>query len=198
MRRLASLLLLTALAGSVSALAATDRAREGAELVGTEAPAWRDLVWVTSEPIQLGDLRGSVVLVRFWTDTCPFCARSAGALNELQERYGERGLVVIGMHHPKPRGRAIRTDDVRQATERLGFRFPVALDRNWSTLGRYWLDGQRRRATSASFLIDRRGAIRYVHPGPAFHREVVDGDEGPRRDFAELRRMIETLLAEPG
>ena len=48
-----------------------------------------------------------------------------------------------------------------------------------------------------SFLIDRRGVIRYVHPGPAFHREVVLGDVQPRRDFVELDRMIDRVLDEP-
>ncbi len=64
-------------------------------------------------------------------------------------------------------------------------------------LRRWWLDGGRRRATSVSFLIDKRGVIRYIHPGPAYHREVVSGDDRPSRDFAKLQEMIEKLLAEP-
>jgi len=64
-------------------------------------------------------------------------------------------------------------------------------------LRRWWLDGERRGATSVSFLIDQRGVIRHVHPGPAFHREVVAGDVRPRRDFIDLDNMIEELLTAP-
>ncbi len=176
--------------------ASVETPREGAELIGTQAPGWEKAEWLNDEPIRLRDLRGKVVLVRWWTDTCPFCRRSAPALNEFHERYAAGGLVLIGMYHPKPIQRPITADLVRDAAEERGFRFAIAIDRDWSILRRWWLDGARRRATSVSFLIDRRGAIRYVHPGPAFHREVLHGDDRPRADFLELQGMIEKLLAE--
>ena len=171
--------------------------REAAELIGTQPPDWETAEWLNDESVRLRDLRGKVVLVRWWTDTCPFCRRSAPALNEFHERYAAGGLVLIGMYHAKPIHRPISADLVRDAAEERGFRFAIAIDRDWSILSRWWLDGVRRRATSVSFLIDRRGAIRYVHPGPAFHREVLHGDDRPRADFLELQGMIEKLLAEP-
>ena len=166
-------------------------------MVGTVAAGWDGVEWLDGKPRPIESLRGNVVLVRWWTDTCPYCLRSAPALVELHERYAERGLVVIGMYHPKPRGRPITSDEIREAARERGFAFPVAVDRSWSVLRRWWLDGGSRRATSVSFLIDRRGVIRHVHPGPAFHREVRDGDRRPLEDFLELRDMIEKLLAEP-
>jgi peroxiredoxin len=169
---------------------------EGSELVGMPAPGWGErLVWVGSEPLRLQDLRGRVVLVRWWTDTCPYCARSAPALNEFHARFSGKGLTVVGMFHPKPIGRPATVEGVAEAAEERGFRFTVAIDRDWSLLRRYWL-GVRRRATSVSFLIDRRGVIRYVHPGPAFHREVLEHDDHPLRDFLELEEMIRKLLDE--
>ncbi len=178
--------------------AASSRPREGAELIGTPARGWEGAEWLDAEPGRLRDLRGKVVLVRWWTDTCPFCRRSAPALNEFHRRYGARGLVVIGMYHPKPIRRAVTEELVRDAAEERGFRFPIAVDPHWSILRRWWLIGSRRRATSVSFLIDKEGVIRHVHPGPAFHREVLHGDDQPRADFLELQGMIEKLLAEGG
>ncbi len=89
----APLVLLLALARLFGGTAAV--ASEGAELIGTDAPDWEGLVWLEREPRRLADLRGKVVLLRWWTDTCPFCARSAPALVELHERYADRGLVVV-------------------------------------------------------------------------------------------------------
>jgi len=169
---------------------------EGAELLGRPAPEWNTLEWVQSEPLALRDLRGKVVLVRWWTDTCPMCARSAPALNEFHELYGERGLVVVGMYHPKPISREISPGQIEQAARERGFEFPIALDLGWSNLRKYWLEGQGRRATSVSFLIDRHGIIRYIHPGPEYHR----GGEGRHArcgsDYLELKEKIEELLRE--
>jgi len=197
MRLVASILVLTALTGSASLAAVTPQGAAGGELIGTKAPGWEGTEWLNTEPLRLEDLRGKVVLVRWWTDTCPYCERSAPALNEFHARCTRRGLIVIGMYHPKPIDRSITASEIREAAQERGFDFPIAIDRGWSVLRRWWLDGGRRSATSVSFLIDRSGVIRHVHPGPAFHREVVRGDEQPRRDFIELDRMIDQVLSEP-
>jgi hypothetical protein len=49
---------------------------------------------------------------------------------------------------------------VRGYVEHYQFRFPVAVDADWQTLKRWWLDGHERSWTSVSFLIDRRCAGR--------------------------------------
>ncbi len=193
----ASVLTLTMLLAS-GPVAAADAGQlvEGAELIGTRAPGWETAECLNGEPLRLEDLRGKVVLVRWWTDTCPYCSRSAPALNEFHARYADRGFTVIGMYHPKPIDRPITASEIRDAARERGFHFPIVIDRDWSMLRRWWLDGRQRRATSVSFLIDKRGVIRYIHPGPAYHREVVAGDDRPSRAFAELEQMIEELLAE--
>ena len=196
MTSLASIVVLAALLSSGSATAAANQGAEGTELIGSKAPDWDIATWLNSEPLRLEDLRGRVVLLRWWTDTCPYCGRSAPALNEFHARYADRGLTVIGIYHPKPKGRPIDASEIRAAAEARGFRFPIAIDGDWSMLREWWLDGAHRSATSVSFLIDKRGVIRHIHPGPAYHREVVDDDAGPRRDFAELESIIEKLLAE--
>ncbi len=198
MTLVASVLMLTVLlaSGPVAAVQ-TDQRTEGAELIGTRAPGWETAEWLNGEPLRLEDLRSKVVLVRWWTDTCPYCARSAPALNEFHEQFADRGLTVVGIYHPKPIDRPITASEIRDAARERDFRFPIAIDRDWALLRRWWLDGGRRRATSVSFLIDKRGVIRYIHPGPAYHREVVAGDDRPSRDFAKLQEMIEKLLAEP-
>ena len=104
---------------------------------------------------------------------------------------------MIGIYHAKPVDRSITVSEIAEAARERGFRFPIGIDRDWAVLREWWLDGGRRSATSVSFLVDKRGVIRHVHPGPAYHREVADGDEQPRRDFIDLERIIGQLLAEP-
>ena len=194
---IASILVLNALTGSAVLAAGADPANSGAELIGTKALGWDGVEWLNTEPIHLDDLRGKVVLVRWWTDSCPYCTRSAPALNEFHARFARRDLIVIGMYHPKPIDRLITASEIREAAQERGFGFPIAIDHGWSVLRRWWLDGGRRSATSVSFLIDRQGVIRHIHPGPAFHREVVGGDDQPSKDFAALDRMIDQVLGDP-
>ena len=176
--------------------AASAAGSEGAELLGRPAPEWDTLEWVQSGPLALRDLRGKVVLIRWWTDSCPMCVRSAPALNEFHELYGERGLVVVGMYHPKPISRGISPEQVEQAAQERGFEFPIALDLGWSNLRKYWLGGQDRRATSVSFLLDRHGIIRYIHPGPEYHRAGEGRHAQCGADYLEFKQKIEELLRE--
>ena len=155
-------------------------------LVGRPAPAW-DVDWMGEPALTVEALRGRVVLVRWFTEGCPYCAETAPTLAALHDELAPRGLSVIGMYHHK-------SDDpldparVRALAERFGFRFPVAIDHDWKTLRAWWLDDHEG-WTSVSFLIDRRGVLRYVHTGSSY--------EPGSDDAAQMRRWIDDLLAEP-
>ena len=111
--------------------------------IGQAAPPFELKAWLNADPLEPADLKGNVLLVRWWTDTCPFCSTTAPVLRELNRKYRGRGLRVIGIFHPKPPGdRSV--ERLRRATERFGFTFPVALDADWIALHRWWLDHARR------------------------------------------------------
>jgi hypothetical protein len=50
--------------------------------------------------------------------------------------------------------------------------------------------------TSVAFLLDRRGKIRYIHPGGACAKEPMRIFPSAQKDYQELRAAIEKLLAE--
>ena len=52
-------------------------------------------------PLSLAELRGSVVLVDFWTYTCINCIRTLPYLKAWDERYREDGLTIVGVHTPE-------------------------------------------------------------------------------------------------
>lgn len=162
---------------------------EGAELLGSPAAEWNLEHWMNSEPLTLERLRGRVVLVRWWTaPDCPYCAGTAPSLNELHSVYKDRGLVVVGIYHHKSDA-PMRVEEVTGYTSNFGFKFPVAIDPDWRTLKAWWYDKDDRRWTSVSFLIDKKGVFRHIHPGGKY----ALGDP----DYVELKASIETLLAEP-
>lgn len=170
--------------------------RGGQERVGQPAPAWGAMTWLGSDPLQLSDLRGQVVLIRFWTDTCPFCRATAPALATIDEDYRDRGVTVIGMYHPKPRGTERAAPQVAEVIDEWGWRFPVALDLDWAVLDAFWLHDRKQAYTSVSFVLDAQGVIRYVHPGPEFHDGGPPEHEQCRQDYRDVRAALDALLAE--
>lgn len=160
----------------------------GDQLIGTRALPWSNTKWINSSPLTLSDLKGKVVLLRFFMESsCPLCRASAPYLNQFYSKYREKGLVVIGMYTPKPSPQPTSAETVKHYAADYQFHFPVAVDDDWQTLNKYWLDRvPDADFTSVSFLIDKKGTIRYIHPGGAYSA----------KDAAILERKIEALLHE--
>lgn len=98
------------------------------------------------------------------------------------------------MYTPKPRPRPATVEEVRRHVQAYGFRFPVAVDDDWTTLRRLWLDRVPDATfTSASLLIDREGIVRHVQPGGLYARDAQDPQA--RRDYEAMRAAIVRLLA---
>jgi thiol-disulfide isomerase/thioredoxin len=117
-----------------------------------------------------------VVLIDFWTYTCINCLRTLPALRSWDERYGDNGLTIVGVHSPEfPIERD--ADNVQTSIEDNNLHYPVAQDNNlstWTAYGnQYW---------PAKYLIDAEGNVRYVHFG-----------EG---GYDETELAIRTLIAE--
>jgi peroxiredoxin len=163
---------------------------EGQELLGKAAPPLALKNWLNSKPLETSDLRGKVVLLRWWTEGCPYCEATAPALINLERAYGARGLQVMGIFHPKPPGKW-SMEQVRRAAEEKHFKFPIAVDGDWSALKRWWLT-QDRDFTSVSFLVDQEGIIRYIHPGGEFH----EGQQGGTSTHEACNREIRFIQTE--
>jgi thiol-disulfide isomerase/thioredoxin len=126
--------------------------------------------------INLKDLKGKVVLVDFWTYSCINCIRTLPYLVDWNEKYADKGLVIVGVHSPEFEFEK-NVDNVKAAVQKYGIKYPVIQDNDKGT----W-DAYENRYWPRKYLIDNEGYIRYDHIG-----------EG---GYAETEKVIRSLLAE--
>ena len=146
------------------------------------APDFRGISsWLNTggdRPLSLAALRGKVVLLDFWTYSCINCLRTLPHLEAWDAAYRKDGLVIVGVHTPEFAFEH-SCSNVRDATKRLGVRYPVALDNDYATWNAY-----ANQFWPAEYLIDRSGHLRHFHFG-----------EG---EYGKTEQLIRSLLAMPG
>jgi len=89
--------------------------------------------------------------------------------NELQKKYADKGLVIIGIHSPND------AQTMADGVKRHGIAFPVAADTSGKTVEAYRVNGY-----PDYYFIDRAGNLR-----------IVDCANG------KVEQAIELLLSEP-
>jgi thiol-disulfide isomerase/thioredoxin len=136
--------------------------------------------WLNSAPLTLGKLRGKVVLIEFWAFECVNCLHTKAWVEKIAQDKAAAGLVVVAVHTPELRAERF-ADNVRAAVARLGIRYPVMIDGDysyWNALGNhYW---------PAFYLIGRDGLIHARAVG-----ELHVGEPSARR----VEAFIDQLLA---
>ena len=152
---------------------------------GSPAPELTNTSWLNADhPLRLVELRGRVVLLNFWVFTCYNCTNTVPSLVEVDQRYRDRGLTLIGIHTPEfpPYSGEHDKGNLARALAKHGIAYPNAQDndrRTWNAYGiRFW---------PSFVLIDKRGIIRYTGYG-----EVHLDDA----DFRSWDGRIRELLAE--
>lgn len=138
--------------------------------------------WVNSEPLQLSQLRGKVVLVHFWAFGCSNCIHDHDKYLKFHDQFNKRGLVVVGIHTPETSAER-EIENVKQKVKDAGYKHAIAID-NDSAMWKAW----RNRLWPSMYLIDKNGNARFAWEGEL----AWEGAEGPRI----MAEKIEELLAE--
>ena len=111
------------------------------------------------QALTMGQLRGKVVLVDFWTYSCINCQRALPHVEAWYRRYAPDGLVVVGVHTPEFAFEHV-VGNVKSSASSLGVQYPVAVDDGYGTWNaysnQYW---------PAEYLVDAQGVVRHVDFG---------------------------------
>ena len=66
-------------------------------MVGQKAPEFT-LPDLEGRPVSLSKYQGKVVVLDFWASWCAPCVQELPAFQSLQERYGDKGLEMVGVN----------------------------------------------------------------------------------------------------
>ena len=111
-------------------------------------------------------LLGKVVLIDFWTYSCVNCIRTMPHLRAWEERYKDKGLVIIGVHTPEFDFEK-KKENVEKAMKDLGISHSVILDNDYKIWNLY-----ANRWWPRKFLIDATGSVVYDHIGEGGYAET--------------------------
>ena len=108
----------------------------------------------TAESLQLDEYEGKVVLLDFWASWCVPCRRSFPWMNEMQQKYADRGLLVIAVNLDN------NLDDAANFLKKYPVKFRIVYDTD-RTLAREF----EVQAMPTSYLIGRDGKLADMHLG---------------------------------
>lgn len=127
---------------------------------------------LAGKPVNAASLAGKVVIIDFWATWCAPCREELPQLEKFHQKYGPKGLVIVGVSIDKEPG------GIKDFLAKLKVTFPVVHDAGHQLAGKYSPPRM-----PSSYIVDRKGTVRYVHGG---YRAG---------DAAEFEKQIQELLA---
>jgi cytochrome c biogenesis protein CcmG/thiol:disulfide interchange protein DsbE len=125
--------------------------------------------------VRLSDLRGKVVLLDFWATWCTPCKIEIPWFMEMQKKYQQQGLEVIGVSLDEKGWEAVKpfVTDVG-----VNYRVVIGNDALAQAYGK--LDpalSQDLDSLPTTFVLDRNGKVAVVHQGLTSKQDFIDAIE---------------------
>src|SRR5438067_4533311 len=106
------------------------------------------------DTVRLDRLRGKIVYVDFWASWCGPCRRSFPWMNEMNRKYGARGLTIVAINVDK------RRDDAMRFLDETPAQFTIVYDSAGAVPLSYGV-----KAMPSSYLIDAGGNVSAIEQG---------------------------------
>jgi thiol-disulfide isomerase/thioredoxin len=129
-----------------------------------KAPVAEGLVLVDTlgAAVDLGSMSGRIVVVNLWASWCGFCRMEIPSLRDLQRKYREQGVTVLGVNLEEG-----GSEELLARVRDLEIDYPVA--RPVAPLSGPFAGGS---ALPHTWIVDRQGRVRASHSGYASGRSL--------------------------
>ena len=156
--------------------------------IDNPAPAMEFTHFYNIEPFKWADTKGKVVVLDFFTNWCVPCVASFPEMREMQAKYADKGMLMLGvtsfqksmMHHGEKPVRGLSVEEEAELMHKFikhqNVTWPVVFGPDVLRDGAYKING-----VPTIVVIDRKGNVKkFTHPS----------------DKKALIALIEKLLAE--
>ena len=163
----------------VSVLLCAGRAAE----LGDPAPELNIAKWTKGEEVQISADPKNIYVVEFWATWCPPCRTSIPHLTEIQRRFKDKNVVIIGVTDEKE---SVVAPFVKNMGAKMDYRVAIDEDRKTGAgyMGAYGING-----IPHAFIVREKKVIWHGHPMMGLDstlEEVVAGNY----DLAKTRSKL--------
>ncbi len=168
--------------------------------VGDKAPPLGKGEWVQGEPVTEFE-SGKVYVIENWATWCGPCIAAIPHINELQKKYADQGLVIIGQNMWESDAAAVKPF-VEKMGEKMTYR--VVMDEPSGQQGymaKTYMAAAGQNGIPAAFVIDQQGRIAWIgHPmqmEPVL-KKVLAGEfdaEAEAEKTAKVQEIEQRLVA---
>ena len=140
--------------------------------VGNPAPSLDVAKWIKGDPVTLSEGRGTnAYVVEFWASWCGPCKTSIPHLTDLQKKFQDRGLVIVGVTSEDLGKLEVVEQFVADMGDRMDYH--VAVDNNRATSNAF-MRAAREGGIPHAFVIDTEGKLAWHgHPmSPEFEATI--------------------------
>jgi thiol-disulfide isomerase/thioredoxin len=133
--------------------------------LGDPAPKLQTGKWIQGEPVKEFE-PGKAYIVEFWATWCGPCRQTIPHVNEIYQKYKDKGLIVIGQDCWEQDETKVEPF-VKQMGDKMTYR--VALDdKKGSEKGKMadtWMEAAGQDGIPTAFVVDTKGKIAFIgHP----------------------------------
>ena len=161
------------------------QAEESKLKIGDAAPKLQVGKWVQGEPVK-EFAKDKAYIVEFWATWCGPCRVSIPHLNELHEKFKDKGLVVIGQDVWE-RDESLVEPFVKKMGDKMTYR--VAMDdkskEEQGAMAITWMKAAGQNGIPAAFVVNKQGKIAWIGHPMSLKEQVLEDVLADRYDLAK-------------
>ena len=187
---------------AIALLAHSAAAAAAALGVGDPAPKLAQGKYVQGEPVTEFE-KGKVYVVEMWATWCGPCVKAIPHVNDLQKKYADKGVIVIGQNVWESDESKVEPF-VKEMGEQMTYR--VAMDDvsaggQAGKMAETWMKAANRNGIPCSFIVNQEGLIAWIgHPMQMGEplAKVVEGkmDLAAAKAEAKAQEALQSVMRE--
>ncbi len=147
-----------------------------------EAIANAEIELLNGEKFKIADNKGKVILVNLWAIWCIPCLKEMPHLNEMQEKYGDKDFVLLGLNTGDDLSEKESVENIEKFVAKQNLNYKIGWsDKNLS--GEFYKLGQMN-GIPQTFLINREGKLMGIFQG------------GGAEVIAKMKETVDKLMDE--